>query len=122
MSENTVDIYEDDAGEWRWRAVAGNGETVASGEGHRDPRDAERAFDTAAQIMASVFVKRVAAGQAKIEEVHGIRVMKDPGVRPGAIEVYARDECIFNYCPNPEVCRAEGCQSPRTTTSGGPIT
>lgn len=29
-----VDIYKDQAGEWRWRLIAGNGQTVASsGEG-----------------------------------------------------------------------------------------
>lgn len=30
-----VEIYKDDAGEWRWRAVAGNNEKVGdSGEGY----------------------------------------------------------------------------------------
>jgi uncharacterized protein YegP (UPF0339 family) len=30
-----VDIYEDDSGEWRWRAKSANGKTVAdSGEGY----------------------------------------------------------------------------------------
>jgi len=51
MSKPKVEIYqhffpvdgnEDDA-EWGWRLKAGNGEIVATGEGHRDPQDAERA-------------------------------------------------------------------------------
>lgn len=29
--------------EWGWRLKSANGEIVAQGEGHRDPRDAERA-------------------------------------------------------------------------------
>ena len=33
-------VYEDAAGEWRWRLVAGNDEIIAdSGEGYRDKRD-----------------------------------------------------------------------------------
>ena len=33
-------VYEDAAGEWRWRLVAGNDEVIAdSGEGYRDKRD-----------------------------------------------------------------------------------
>lgn len=36
-----IDFYRDKAGEWRWRAVARNGEVVAdSGEGYRERRDA----------------------------------------------------------------------------------
>lgn len=36
-------VYSDDAGEFRWSAVAGNGEIVAQGESHRDRHDAVRA-------------------------------------------------------------------------------
>lgn len=38
-----VEVYIDDAGDWRWRAIAGNHEIVATGESHGDSRDAERA-------------------------------------------------------------------------------
>lgn len=38
-----VEVYEDDAGQWRWRALAANNEIVASGESHTRPEDAERA-------------------------------------------------------------------------------
>lgn len=39
------DVYEDQAGEWRWRAVAGNGKIVADGaEGYASKRNAERAL------------------------------------------------------------------------------
>lgn len=31
----------------------------------------------------------------------------------GTHEVYSRPECIFNYCPHPEVCQKRGCQSLR---------
>ena len=37
-------VYQDKAGEWRWKRVAGNGEVVAdSGEGYSRERDAYRA-------------------------------------------------------------------------------
>lgn len=42
----SVEFYEDDAGEHRWRLKGGNGEIVATGEGHLDERDAKRAFVT----------------------------------------------------------------------------
>ena len=38
-----VELFENDDGEWTWRAVAANGEVVIPPEGHRDPTDAERA-------------------------------------------------------------------------------
>lgn len=41
-----VEFYRDDAGEWRWRAVAGNGETIAdSAEGYKDLLDAEHGYE-----------------------------------------------------------------------------
>ena len=48
--DTEVEYYEDDAGEWRWRLVAANGEVVAQGEGHRDRTDAERAFEAVLRI------------------------------------------------------------------------
>jgi uncharacterized protein YegP (UPF0339 family) len=39
-----VQVYRDTAGEWRWRALAGNSEPVAdSGEGYRHRVDASAA-------------------------------------------------------------------------------
>lgn len=35
-ARRTFQVYEDAAGEWRWRLVAGNNEVIASGEGYRD--------------------------------------------------------------------------------------
>jgi len=36
-----VTVYQDQAGEWRWRRTAGNGETIAdSGEGYVDRENA----------------------------------------------------------------------------------
>ncbi len=41
------ELYEDNAGEWRWRLVASNGRTIAdSGEGYGDRRDAEAGIGT----------------------------------------------------------------------------
>lgn len=44
MTRAEVEIYEDEAGEHRWRLKAANGEIVATGEGHRDEHDAMRSF------------------------------------------------------------------------------
>lgn len=39
-------VYEDAAGEWRWRLVAGNEQVIAdSGEGYRDKRDCLHAIE-----------------------------------------------------------------------------
>ena len=35
-----VEVYLDDAGEWRWRRIAPNGEIVAVGEGYVAKSDA----------------------------------------------------------------------------------
>lgn len=41
MSAESVEFYKDKAGEWRWRAVAGNQEIVGtSGEGYKNEQDA----------------------------------------------------------------------------------
>jgi uncharacterized protein YegP (UPF0339 family) len=41
-----LDIYEDAAGEWRWRIVARNGRIVAdSGEGYATKSNAKRAAE-----------------------------------------------------------------------------
>lgn len=40
-----IQVYQDRAGEWRWRMLAANGRTVAdSGEGYSRERDARRAI------------------------------------------------------------------------------
>jgi len=39
------EVYEDQAGEWRWRAIARNGKIVADGsEGYASERNANRAL------------------------------------------------------------------------------
>jgi len=43
---STYEVYETSAGNWRWRAKAGNGETIAgSGENFASKQNAERAAD-----------------------------------------------------------------------------
>jgi uncharacterized protein YegP (UPF0339 family) len=45
-------VYEDAAGEWRWRLVAGNGEPIAdSGEGYDTKANALRAIDTVRELV-----------------------------------------------------------------------
>lgn len=51
-------IYQDAAGEWRWRLVAVNGKIVAdSGEGYTRASDAERAAQTASYLAATATVE-----------------------------------------------------------------
>lgn len=50
----TMDVYEDAAGEYRWRLVAGNGEIIAdSGEGYATRWNATRAVDTVSTVAES---------------------------------------------------------------------
>ena len=45
-ARRTFRVYEDSAGEWRWRLVAGNDRIIAdSGEGYRDKRDCLHAIE-----------------------------------------------------------------------------
>lgn len=46
MSQTHYELYRDAAGEWRWRFVAANGETVAvSSEGYENRADARTAIE-----------------------------------------------------------------------------
>ena len=56
-----VDIYEDEAGAWRWRLRAGNGEIVATGESHTTERDARRAFADMINALAELGPVRATA-------------------------------------------------------------
>lgn len=43
MTRDTVTVYRDKTGDWRWRRVAANGRVVAtSGEGYRNRTHAEK--------------------------------------------------------------------------------
>jgi uncharacterized protein len=46
-----VEILRSRNGEYRWRLRAGNGEIVASGEGHTTASDAKRAWMTVERIV-----------------------------------------------------------------------
>lgn len=56
MSIPKYEVYEDGAGEWRWRLKAVNGRTVASGEGYKRKAGA----------LAGVEAHRRAAKTAKV--------------------------------------------------------
>lgn len=45
------EIYKDEAGEFRFRVLGGNGEIVATGEGYTTPNDAERGLATLRRIL-----------------------------------------------------------------------
>ena len=58
-SEPTFEVYEDNAGEWRWRLLAPNGEIIAdSGEGYVTKQGARRGVES---------VKRHAPAAAVVE-------------------------------------------------------
>ena len=43
----TFQVYEDNAGEWRWRLVASNGNIIAdSGEGYQSKQGVKRGIDS----------------------------------------------------------------------------
>lgn len=47
MASADVQVYQDDAGEWRWRLKAENGEIVAVSESYTREDDAHRGWDDA---------------------------------------------------------------------------
>lgn len=47
MANADVQVYQDDAGEWRWRLKASNGEIVAVSEGYTREDDANRGWEDA---------------------------------------------------------------------------
>ncbi|MFB6085436.1 MAG: HVO_2922 family protein [Halodesulfurarchaeum sp.] len=58
----TFEVYEDSAGQWRWRLVAPNGNIVAdSGEGYRSKQGAKRGIESV----------REGAPEADIEVLEG---------------------------------------------------
>jgi uncharacterized protein len=51
-------VYRDNAGEWRWRLVAGNGRTVGdSGEGYVSHSNAVRAAETARREIGGATIE-----------------------------------------------------------------
>jgi uncharacterized protein YegP (UPF0339 family) len=59
MGAAHYEVFKDAADQWRWRLVAGNGETVAQSEAYTQKADAERGVKTAAgaAIEASVSIE-----------------------------------------------------------------
>ncbi len=46
-----AEIYKDEAGQWRWRLKAMNGEIVASGESYNSERDARRGLKDMVDVV-----------------------------------------------------------------------
>ena len=47
MTQAEFELYQDDAGEWRWRLVHANGNIIAdSGEGYASKQKAEQGIDS----------------------------------------------------------------------------
>lgn len=62
MKRARFDVYQDTAGQWRWRLLAANGRVVAdSGESYTRLRDAERAVIAALKATASAVEQLVEA-------------------------------------------------------------
>lgn len=58
-----VEIYQDKAGEWRWRILAGNGQTMAdSGEGYDSKFNCERALRRLLGLLLEEAARREAEG------------------------------------------------------------
>lgn len=55
IKQPKFDIYQDTAGEWRWRLKAANGRIIADGaEGYSSKAGARRAVDTVVDTMLRV--------------------------------------------------------------------
>jgi len=51
-------VYQDKAGAWRWRLVAGNNRILMHGEAHTRKADAERAVATVERTVAQIATAR----------------------------------------------------------------
>jgi len=59
-------VYQDSAGEWRWKHVADNGQIIAdSAEGYDSKFNAERARDRAVELAAEEWAREDIAKRAK---------------------------------------------------------
>lgn len=58
--QQTFEVYEDSAGEWRWRLVAPNGNIIAdSGEGYRSKQGAKRGIESVKEGAADASIETV---------------------------------------------------------------
>ncbi len=54
----TFEVFEDSAGEWRWRLVATNGNIIAdSGEGYQSKQGARRGIDSVKRTAPAATVR-----------------------------------------------------------------
>lgn len=51
MKQPRFEVYQDKAGQHRWRLIAANGRIIATGEGHTRKADAERAMETVTETV-----------------------------------------------------------------------
>jgi uncharacterized protein YegP (UPF0339 family) len=51
-----VEIFQDDAGEWRWRVQGANGEIVATSEAYTRKADARRGWEDASRAFREAYV------------------------------------------------------------------
>ena len=86
--KSPIEVYKDRAGDWRWRAVAKNGNVLAdSGEGYRNYGDMRKALPSTFHILAfeSIPVPPPADAievlQRKPEGIH-------PGMAAGADRIF----------------------------------
>lgn len=70
MARASVEFYEDEAGDSRWRLRAGNGEPVAEGEGHSSERDAKRAFVGMIDVAEEALVAAMEEGDEILEALN----------------------------------------------------
>jgi uncharacterized protein YegP (UPF0339 family) len=59
-SDPQFEIYEDSAGEWRWRLIAANGNIIAdSGEGYNSKQGARRGIESVKRCVPDAEVADV---------------------------------------------------------------
>ena len=60
MSKATFEVYEDQAGKWRWRLVHDNGNIIAdSGEGYASRQKCEQGLESVKQNALGASVEKV---------------------------------------------------------------
>lgn len=66
------------------------------------------------QFIRDIFTKGLNVSEV-VELINEEFERKDKHQATG---VFARDECIYNYCPHPELCK-DVCQCPSTLDKSG---
>jgi uncharacterized protein YegP (UPF0339 family) len=57
MAASKFELYKDKSGDFRWRLIAANGETIASGQGYTSKASAQKGIDSVKENASKAIVE-----------------------------------------------------------------